>query len=150
MVVGRCRDYANTIPCSEEMPDDRFLSFSKCWFLWPKSMLAGVTSIPAFRGENSRIPTPDARISSSDVSSNDIETVGPRSGTLCKRRIRRGWKWWPSCSSSVDGDLKHVNEWHLENIRSVLVVFLIHTRKKFSPAVLLWVYNFYAIWFLLQ
>jgi hypothetical protein len=89
------------IPVIVENPVDLFLSFSfEPWWWWwwwwctgPKSRLAGVTSIPAFKGENSSIPTPLWRKSSSDVSSNDIETVGPGSTLRRILRTRLGRKW---------------------------------------------------------
>ena len=59
-------------------------------------------SWPALAGENSRIPTPLSLISSSDVSSNDIDIVGPSSILVLRRslRTRLGRKRYVSLESS--------------------------------------------------
>lgn len=86
------------VPAKDENPDGCLLSS----FLLNSENFAGVTSSPALAGENSSIPAPLSRISSSEESSKDIDTVGPSSASLSRRRrrARDGWKLnsW-GCSS---------------------------------------------------
>lgn len=78
------------VPAKDENPDGCLLSS----FLLNSENFAGVTSSPALAGENSRIPAPLSRISSSEESSKDIDTVGPSSASRSRRRrrARDGWK----------------------------------------------------------
>lgn len=86
------------VPAKDENPDGCLLSS----FLLNSENFAGVTSSPALAGENSSIPAPLSRISSSEESSKDIDTVGPSSASRSRRRrrARDGWKLnsW-GCSS---------------------------------------------------
>ena len=93
-------------PAKEGNPDVCFRSS----FLRNSENEAGVTSSPALAGENSKIPAPLSRISSSEESSKDMDIAGPSSPSRSRlrRRVREGWKLnsgtWSSCPVKQSSD----------------------------------------------